>query len=169
VDAVGNDAFFVLDALRRRSPTTAALQAARSELLASPATAFAIAHSASALEAALQRARTNSRDDARSRTSVIQAAQRLYAELGFSKARSSLLAQATFAHGELPLETQWMVLHSADNLDRHGRLFEALLRFFGAGAAPRRIRSVELSDVEDEEIDRPAWGLELYRSLERVD
>lgn len=170
VDAVGNDVFFVLDALRRQSTTTAALQASRSDLLASPATAFAIAHSASALDAALQRARTNSRqrEDERSLASVIQAAQRLYTELGFSKARSSLLAQATFAHSELPLAAQWMVLNSAEDLDQRSSQFEALLRFFGAAATPRQIRSVELSDAEDEKLDRPVWGLELYRSLEQV-
>src|SRR5882672_952198 len=164
VDAVGSDAFFVLDALRRRSHTTAALLAARNELLASPATAFAIAQSASAQEAALHRGETNRQPAPRS---VIQGLQHLYAELGFSSSRSSLLARATFAHGELPMEARWAVLNSADNLDRQSRLFEALLRFFGAAATPKQIRSVELSDAEDEVIDRPVWGLELYRSLEQ--
>jgi len=166
VDAVGNDLFFVLDALQRRSHTTAALLAARNDLLAGPATAFAIAQSASAQEAALHHNETNRRPPPKS---VVQGLQHLYAELGFSSARSSLLAQATFAYGELPMEARWAVLNSADNLDRQSRLFEALLRFVGAAAISRRTRSVELSDADDDVIDRPLWGLDLYRSLEQVD
>lgn len=162
VDAVGHDAFFALDALRRNR-IAAALHAARIDLTASAATAFAIAQSASARQAVQASSDTVTADEEfnQAPTSLPTRTQRVYASLGFSAARSSLLAHATLAYSAKLMEARWAALNSTHDLDRQNLVFEAMLRFAGAHA-------IDPSDVGDQQTNRPACGLPLYRSLEQA-
>jgi hypothetical protein len=159
---VGHDAFFALDALRR-SRIAAALHAARTDLAASAATAFAIAHSAPAQQAVRASSDSLAADEEfdQTPTSLPARTQRVYASLGFSAARSGLLAHAALAYSTRLMEARWAALNCPHDLDRQNLIFEAMLRFAA-------VHALDPSDVEDEPTNRPACGLPLYRSLEQV-
>ena len=100
---------------------------------------------------------------------TIQSAQRVYAALGFSNSRSALLAHAAIGwHSVVQMDVSWVALPCSSEDPHRRRVFEALLRFFGAGARSRRIRAVEFSDIDGENIVRPSCGLPLLRYLERT-
>jgi hypothetical protein len=168
VDAVGHDTFATLDALARRSESPPELCSIRSDLLAGPATAFVIAQSESAHETALRHSATGDPQSAEpSIEMTMQGLRRVYVGLGFSGARSALLAEATVTwRSVLQMDAGWTVLSHSPDAAAQGRVFEALLRFCGAGARSRRIRAVALSDIDDEIPILPADGLSLLRRLE---
>ena len=173
VETAGNDAFSTLDALARRSAVPPELCAIRGDLLAGAATAFAIAQSPSAHETVLRRvAIGDDRQAAASSIELTQGVQRVYAALGFSAARSALLANASMTavtwRSAVQLDARWTALPSSPEAFEQGRVFEALLRFFGAAAPSRQFRAVTLADVDGATLVHPVCGLSLLRRLEQT-
>ena len=169
VDIVGHDAFCALDVLARQRAIPAELCAIRNDLLADPATAFAIAQSTSAQAAALRHSAVGDRQVATpSIEATTQAVERVYGALGFSAARSALLANATVTwHSVIQMEAGWTASSCSPDVAEQGRVFAALLRFFGAGV-PRHIRAIELADVDSEDFAHPVCGLPLLRDLQQI-
>src|SRR5262249_27942133 len=138
VDAVGHDGFVALDALVRRRHVPVELHAARTDLLASHATAFAIGQSAAAQEAMLRSVNAGDQDQHQTPAISVQGAERRYLALGFTKSRSTLLAHAAVSwHSAALLDARWAVLDRSDD-DARGRTFESLLCFIGAAPLQRR-------------------------------
>jgi hypothetical protein len=168
VDVVGHDAFFALDALAKRSESPVELQSSRADLLASQATAFSIGQSAAAHDAAFHVINTDAPNHPERLPAVtLERADRTYRALGFAPSRSALLARAAVAWDSAAcLDTRWVALEWSGDLPHQGRLFEALLHFIAMAPTERRLRAVNLLEIDDDVATRPLWGLPLFHALE---
>jgi hypothetical protein len=179
VDAVGHDAHFALDALARRHELPVELVSCRADLTASHATAFSIGQSVSAHDAAFHS------NDARERNQhpeqmpivTLERAERSYRSLAFAPSRSALLARAAIAwESAVTLDARWVVREWCGDPVHHGRLFETLLQFVAAAPRQRRLRGIDLSDIDNDVATNdvatndlatgPLWGLPLFQSLQ---
>jgi hypothetical protein len=166
VDTVGHDAFLALDAMARRGAPLE-LHGVRAELLGSQATAFAIAQSPSAQDTALRDTNIDAHGEGPTQTTTMTpaSAARVYQALGFTKSRSTLLAHAAATwRSQALLDARWTVFDWSGDLDRQGRIFEALVHFIGATPTQRHIQAIDLSTIDDDPV-QPVWGLPLFRSL----
>jgi hypothetical protein len=181
VDTVGHDAHFALDALAKRHELPVELVSCRLDLIASQATAFSIGQSVSAHDAAFHSNDAGERNQHPEQMPIVtlERAERTYRSLGFAPSRSALLARAAIAwESAVSLDARWVVREWCGDPVHHGRLFEALLQFVAAAPRERRLRAIELSDIDndlDADLDNdlddnlatgPLWGLTLFQSLQ---